>query len=65
MQEWLDAPAAWVPVPTPAHADVLSRLVRDHHCSGNLVPDAHLAALAIEHGVAVVSADTAPASPLS
>jgi predicted nucleic acid-binding protein len=25
---------------------------------GNLIPDAHLAALAIEHGVAVCSADT-------
>lgn len=28
------------------------------HITGNLVPDAQLAALAIEHGVPLVSADT-------
>lgn len=56
--DWLAAPAAWIPLPTARHADVLGDLVRRHRCSGALVPDAHLAALAIEHGVAVVSADT-------
>jgi predicted nucleic acid-binding protein len=35
----------------PAHASHLSRAVRGGHASGNLVHDAHIAALAIEHGV--------------
>lgn len=56
--DWLAAPAAWVPGPTAAHADVLGRLVRGHRVTGALVSDAHLAALAIEHGVELCSADT-------
>lgn len=55
---WLGAPAAWVPAPTGRHADVLGELVQRYGLSGNLLPDGHLAALAIEHGVAVASADT-------
>jgi toxin-antitoxin system PIN domain toxin len=54
----LDAEAAWVPVPTPGHADVLRGLLVGSDVRGNLVTDAHLAALAIEHGVAVCSADS-------
>lgn len=58
VEDWLAAPAAWVPLPTPRHASVLGGLVRRYHLSGNALPDAHLAALAIEHGVAVCSSDT-------
>ncbi len=55
---WLDAPAAWVPLPTERHADVLGGLVIGQRLTGALLPDAHLAALAIEHGVGVCSADS-------
>lgn len=55
--EWLDAPSAWVPVPTPRHDEVFLQLVRDLRITGPLVSDAHLAALAIEHGVAIWSTD--------
>ena len=58
VEDWLAAPAAWVPVPTERHAAVLCDLVRRYRPIANLVPDAHLAALAIEHGVEVFSADT-------
>ena len=58
VDEWLAAPAAWVPVPTDRHAEVLGRLVRDQHCTGGLISDAHLAALALEHGLPLASADT-------
>lgn len=58
IEEWLDAEPAWVPVPTSRHADVLQRLVIAGDLRGNLVSDAHLAALAIEHGVGVCSADS-------
>lgn len=57
VEEWLDAPRAWVPQPTPAYRSVLGRLVRTHHVRGPLVTDAQLAALAIDHGVELVSTD--------
>lgn len=58
VEGWLAAPTAWVPDPTARHAAVFGGLVRSHGLTGNLVPDARLAALAIEHGVALCSADT-------
>lgn len=56
--DWLNADNTWVPTATSSHADVLRDLVVRGDLRGNLVPDAHLAALAIEHGVAVCSTDT-------
>lgn len=56
--DWLAAPAAWVPNPGPDHAEVLGRLVCEHRITAALATDAHLAALAIEHGVELCSADT-------
>ncbi len=58
VQDWLARPGVWTPLPTEDHADVLQALVERYDVSGNLVPDAHLAALAIEHGLTVCSADT-------
>ncbi|MFW6050058.1 MAG: type II toxin-antitoxin system VapC family toxin [Myxococcota bacterium] len=54
--EWLGAPAAWVPSPTARHADVLGELM-PAVTRANLVPDAHLAALAIEHGLTLCTTD--------
>ena len=56
--DWLGAPAAWVPEPGRGYPDILGRLVCDLELRGNLVSDAALAALALEHGLAVVSADS-------
>lgn len=58
VHDWLAAPAAWVPHPGERHAEILGELIGHYHLSGNALPDAHLAALAIEHGVTVCSADT-------
>jgi uncharacterized protein len=55
---WLAYGTVWIPVPTERHADILARLLAQPGMHGNLVPDAHLAALAIEHGLALCSADT-------
>ena len=55
---WLDLDTVWVPPATEHTARVYADLARRHHVTGNLVPDAQLAALAIEHGVALVSGDT-------
>jgi predicted nucleic acid-binding protein len=48
----------WIPSPTARHAEIVRGLVITHQLRGNLVSDAHLAALAIEHGLTVYSADT-------
>lgn len=58
VEAWLGAPAAWIPQPTAAHADVLGSLVRSYQLRSNMVSDAQLAAIAIEHGLTVCSADT-------
>lgn len=58
IDDWLDAPAAWVPLPGPEHGRILGELVVKHELRANLVPDAMLAALALEHGLAIYSADT-------
>lgn len=58
VRDWLAVDLVWIPVPTERHADVLAGLVDRYRISGNMVPDAHLAALAIEHGLEVCSADT-------
>jgi uncharacterized protein len=56
--DWLDADASWVPVPGERHAEIISDLIIAGDMRGNLVTDAHLAALAIEHGVAICSTDS-------
>lgn len=52
-----DAPAAVVVEPTPRHLGILSGLLREARTGGNLVNDAHLAALALEHDATLVSFD--------
>lgn len=58
VEAWLDAPATWIPEPGAGHRGILGRLIRDLDLRGNLVADASLAALCIEHGLEIVSADT-------
>jgi uncharacterized protein len=55
---WLEAPVAWIPQPGSEHALLLGGLFSKHQAAGNLVPDVMLAALALEHGLVVYSADT-------
>lgn len=58
VEGWLESPAVWVPPATEATARVYADLVAAVGPTGNLVTDAQLAALALEHGLTVVSADT-------
>jgi uncharacterized protein len=53
--DWCSAPGSLVVGPTPRHADVLSALLASVGTGGNLVNDAHLAALAVEHRAGIVS----------
>jgi len=54
---WLAQPAATVVHPTDRHAAVLRELLTPLGAAGNLTSDAHLAALAIEHGATLCSCD--------
>jgi toxin-antitoxin system PIN domain toxin len=56
-KEWLGSRASWVPVPTERHRDILHPLLADPGLRSNHVPDADLAALAIEHDLVLCSTD--------
>lgn len=55
--QWLDCESVWIPLPTERHPGVFGKLLAQPGVQGNLVPDAHLAALAIEHGLTLCSTD--------
>ena len=57
LETWLAQPAAIVLQPTPRHLGLLHGLLAPLGTAGNQVNDAHLAALAFEHGAEVVSFD--------
>jgi uncharacterized protein len=57
VEEWLDCSPVWIPQPTERHREVMGALLRQHTTGANLIPDAHLAALAIEHGLLLCSTD--------
>ncbi|CAA9520201.1 MAG: hypothetical protein AVDCRST_MAG53-3483 [uncultured Solirubrobacteraceae bacterium] len=56
VRAWLSRPNAWTPEPGPAHLDILQRLLVPGG-SPRHVTDAHLAAIAIEHGLIVCTLD--------
>ncbi|HET6997461.1 MAG TPA: TA system VapC family ribonuclease toxin [Solirubrobacterales bacterium] len=56
VRSWLALPNTWIPSPTEAHARILGELLEGER-SHRLVPDAHLAALALEHGLVMCSSD--------
>ncbi len=57
VREWLALPSTWIPTPTESHEATLESLVRGQGLTGKLLMDAHLAALAIDHGLLLCSAD--------
>lgn len=58
IDEWLAEPALHIIRPGEGHWPILQRMLRAVKVGGNLVSDAHLAALAIEHDCELCSADT-------
>ena len=56
VRSWLSRPCVWIPEPGTRHLDVMADLLRSQP-SVRLVTEAHLAALAIEHGLEVCSQD--------
>lgn len=57
VEAWLSQPVSVVVEPTTRHLLVLAGLLKATATGGNLVSDAHLAALALEHGADVVTYD--------
>ena len=56
VEQWLACDTSWIPNPTERHSEVLGKLI-PVCSSANLIHDAHLAALAMEHGLTACSAD--------
>ena len=54
---WLANPGARILGPTPAHWKQLQTMLTSVGTGGNLTTDAHLAALALEHGAEFCTAD--------
>jgi hypothetical protein len=54
---WLNQPCAEIVDPAERHLEVLARILEPLGTAGNLVPDAHLAALAFEQGAELCSCD--------
>jgi len=57
VQGWLARPNVAVVDPTEGHLPLMRHLLEPIGVAGKLVPDAHLAALAIEHGATLESTD--------
>ena len=57
VERWLAQPNVVVVSPSARHLAVVRSLLQDAGTGGNLVSDAHLAALALEHGAEIVSFD--------
>ena len=55
--EWLALPDVSVIGPGPGHAPIFETACRSANATGNAITDAHLAALAIEHGCELASCD--------
>jgi toxin-antitoxin system PIN domain toxin len=56
VETWIALPKTWIPLPTDRHHTIIGRLLSEES-RPDLATDAHLAALAIEHGLTVCSTD--------
>lgn len=55
--DWLGCDRVWIPEPGPGYAEILLGMLGTYQIWGNLMVDAQLAALAVEHGLTLYSAD--------
>jgi len=56
VDEWIEWETVWIPEPTSQHREVLNDLLRAVPRT-RMVSDAHVAAIAIEHGLTLCTAD--------
>ncbi|MBN9689180.1 MAG: PIN domain-containing protein [Verrucomicrobia bacterium] len=57
VQSWLDQPCVRILQPTDQHWRIFQQMLQSGKAVGNLVSDAHLAALAAEHNAVLYSTD--------
>jgi uncharacterized protein len=57
VQGWMNQPCVTVIQPGDQHWEIFQRLLKEGRATANLVPDAHLAALAVEHNCVLCSTD--------
>lgn len=57
VEEWLARPQVKILLPTEKHWQIFSDLIIEGQTSGAMMSDAHLAALAIEHGATLATND--------
>ena len=57
IQSWLDQPCVRLLQPTENHWTIFQQMLRAGSATANLVSDAHLAALAVEHNCVLQSTD--------
>lgn len=57
VQSWLDQPCVRIVQPTENHWTIFQQMLRAGRATANLVSDAHLAALAVEHNCVLHSTD--------
>jgi len=57
VQSWFEQPCVRLIQPTEHHWSIFQRMLKEANATGNLVSDAHLAALAIEHNCVLHSTD--------
>jgi len=58
VQTWLDQPCVVLVEPGEKHWEIFQKMLRAGNATANLVSDAHLAALAVEHNYVLHSTDT-------
>lgn len=58
MTSWLEADPVWIPPTSARTFRHYSALCEGRQITGNLVPDALLAAMALEHGLTIITADS-------
>ncbi len=58
VQSWLEQPCVRILIPSDQHWPVFQQMLRAGNATANLVSDAHLAALAVEHNCVLYSTDT-------
>jgi len=58
VESWLHQPMSKIVEPLDTHSSTLRRMLVTVGSGGNTVSDAHLAAIAIDHNVELVSCDT-------
>lgn len=57
IEHWLSCASVRIPAPGDRHREILGNLIRESVDRADLIPDAHLAAIAIENGLLLCSTD--------